>query len=226
MRRLMIWGAVAVGVLVLVGLIFAQLKTGSAAPASTAKAFDGWWWFTFAVLIVLAVAAAFDKGGAPAKLALGILVGVFLLKFISGFVFGESSTLVTKKLQKNAVDYVLSEQSTAPASTPKRKAADADTAVASTSTTETPVLGQPFTTTVNPTSKEWSKWVRVMAGQCISAPSVEAENAQVLLTDDGTPLDWNVHQDMKKRGEAGNFRWVRFRSDGTQTTIPYGIRTC
>lgn len=75
-----------------------------------------------------------------------------------------------------------------------------------------------------PASSEWSPWVKGSSDRCVWIFDVKPEQVQVKIKESDQPLDWNVYQSKKQKGEVGDFGFFRTRSDGTMTKITYEFR--
>jgi len=121
MRNRLTVGA-GVGLFIVILLVVAQFSGGSQAPTQQAtNAGNPWFWLAALVLLAGAGASFANRGGAPARWALGILIVILGLKFISGIVFGEKAVEVEQNVRNGMANVVLgkapSQKSDAPTAT-------------------------------------------------------------------------------------------------------------
>lgn len=90
-------------------LVLSQLSGGSQTTTThqVASSSNPWFWVAALVLLAGAGASFANRGGAPARWALGILVVILGLKFISGIVFGEKAVEVEQNVRNGMANVVL-----------------------------------------------------------------------------------------------------------------------
>lgn len=90
-------------------LVLSQFGGASQTSATQQTMSPGNPWFWLAALVLLAGAGASfaNRGGAPARWALGILIIILGLKFVSGIVFGEKAVEVEQNVRNGMANAVL-----------------------------------------------------------------------------------------------------------------------
>lgn len=107
-NRLTIGTGVALFVVLI--LVLSQFGGGSSQATTTQQATSSgnpWFWLAALVLLAGAGASFANRGGAPARWALGILIVILGLKFVSGVVFGEKAVEVEQNVREGMANVVL-----------------------------------------------------------------------------------------------------------------------